>query len=336
LKRVLRLRRKRSAPDAQALFAQIDELARANRASRDVETERRILKLRHLAGAALVASANGSVATAEPGGELPTANGAGLPEFSAAELTPALVRAALLRDGCVLVRGLVDREEATRLAGEIDRVFDARQEHGPGGSDPDGYYDAFIPEPPYGLAERDFVTDAGGAFASDSPRLMFDVFEAFERAGLRELIMGYLGERPTVSVNKCVLRRVSPDSGSAWHQDGAFLGRVRALNVWLSLSRCGDESPGLDIVPRRLDGIVPTGTEGALFNWSVSPQAAKQAAGENGILRPIFEPGDGLLFDDLFLHATAADPEMPNHRYAVESWFFGPSAFPADYVPLAF
>lgn len=333
---MLRLRRKQSARDAEALFAQIDELSRANRRARDAETERRILKLRHLAGAALVAGANGVPGGASPGGELPTVNGAGLPEFSAAELTPELVRAALLRDGCVLVRGLVDREEATHLAGEIDRVFDARQEHGPGGSDPDGYYDAFIPEPPYGLAERDFVTDAGGAFASDSPRLMFDVLDAFERAGLRELISGYLGERPAVSVNKCVLRRVSPDSGSAWHQDGAFLGQVRALNVWLSLSRCGDESPGLDIVPRRLDGIVPTGTEGALFNWSVSPQAAEQAAGESGILRPIFEPGDGLLFDDLFLHATAADPKMPNDRYAVESWFFGPSAFPADYVPLVF
>ena len=48
------------------------------------------------------------------------------------------------------------------------------------------------------------------------------------------------------------------------------MGDVRALNVWLSLSHCGDEAPGMDIVPRRLDHIVPTGTEGANFNWSVS------------------------------------------------------------------
>ena len=333
---MLRLRRRQRPPDARELFEQVEELSRANRASRDAETERRILKLRHLAGAALVAGANGAPAWAEPGGELPGANGAGLPEFSAQELTPELLRAALLRDGCVLVRGLIDRDEAGRLVGELDRAFDARQEHWPNGADPDGYYEAFIPEPPYGLAERDFVTDAGDAFAGDSPRLMFEVLDAFERAGLRELIAGYLGEPPVLSVNKCVLRRVSPDSGSAWHQDGAFLGHVRALNVWLSLSRCGDESPGLDIVPRRLDGIVPTGTEGAFFNWSVAPDVAKQAAGEGGIVRPIFEPGDAMLFDDLFLHATAADPTMPNDRYAVETWFFGPSAFPGDYVPLGF
>ncbi len=53
------------------------------------------------------------------------------------------------------------------------------------------------------------------------------------------------------------------------------------------------------------------------------------------ILRPIFEPGDALLFDELFLHKTASDPEMRNPRYAIENWFFGASAFPGDYVPLA-
>ena len=53
------------------------------------------------------------------------------------------------------------------------------------------------------------------------------------------------------------------------------------------------------------------------------------------IMRPVFEPGDVLLFDELFLHATAAEPDMPNMRYAVESWYFGPSAFPAGYAPLA-
>ena len=42
-----------------------------------------------------------------------------------------------------------------------------------------------------------------------------------------------------------------------------------------------------------------------------------------------------LLFDDLFLHRTASDPAMPKPRFAVESWFFAPSAFPEDYAPLA-
>ena len=53
-------------------------------------------------------------------------------------------------------------------------------------------------------------------------------------------------------------------------------------------------------------------------------------------MRPIFEPGDVLLFDDLFLHRTGSDPAMPKPRFAIESWFFGPSTFPEDYAPLAF
>ncbi len=58
-------------------------------------------------------------------------------------------------------------------------------------------------------------------------------------------------------------------------------------------------------------------------------------AGDFGILRPNFEPGDALLFDELFPHQTGSDPQMPRPRYAIESWFFGPSAFPSDYAPLA-
>jgi hypothetical protein len=63
---------------------------------------------------------------------------------------------------------------------------------------------------------------------------------------------------------------------------------------------------------------------------------AEEAAGNVAIARPIFEPGDVLLFDELFLHATAADPTMPHTRHAVECWFFGASGFPKEYAPLAF
>jgi Phytanoyl-CoA dioxygenase (PhyH) len=137
-------------------------------------------------------------------------------------------------------------------------------------------------------------------------------------------------------VDKCTLRRVSPgpDAKAGWHQDGAFLGdNIRALNVWLCLSHCGRDAPGLDIVPRRLEEIVETGTEGAVFSWSVSNAVAEEAA-HGAPVRPVFEPGDVLLFDELLLHRTAFDPEMTEDRYAIESWFFGPSAYPERQTPL--
>ena len=58
---------------------------------------------------------------------------------------------------------------------------------------------------------------------------------------------------PLITVHKTTLRKADPSVAGAWHQDGKFMGDVRALNLWLSLSRCGDDAPGLDIVPRRLD-----------------------------------------------------------------------------------
>jgi hypothetical protein len=53
------------------------------------------------------------------------------------------------------------------------------------------------------------------------------------------------------------------------------------------------------------------------------------------VIRPIFEPGDALLFDELFLHKTGSDPATPNPRFAIENWFFGGSGFPSEYAPLA-
>jgi hypothetical protein len=51
---------------------------------------------------------------------------------------------------------------------------------------------------------------------------------------------------------------------------------------------------------------------------------------------PVFEAGDALLFDHLFLHRTGTRPEMTKTRYATETWFFAPSAYPdpQDQVPL--
>jgi hypothetical protein len=332
-----------------SLFEEIDTLGRKPGGPRDRRTARRVLRLRHEAGLKLLEhpALEAPRYPAPAFDRLP--GDEGVPEIEPDDLTPELLRAAILRRGCLLIRGLVARDDAVRLAGEIDRVYASRDARLAGRWRRDrAYFDEFEPDPRFELDTlREFVHGGAGVMAADSPRVMLDVLDVFEQAGLRRLATGYLGERPAISVDKCLLRRVSPDlfgqsegsngaKPSAWHQDGAFLGDVRALNVWLSLSRCGDEAPGLDIVPRRLDRIVPTGTAGAAFDWSVSQTIAEDVSEGVGIVRPVFEPGDILLFDEMFLHSTAAEPGMPNSRYAVESWFFAPSGFPRQYAPLAF
>jgi hypothetical protein len=322
--------------DAEALAAEIAELTRLNRESPDAEREQRLVELRHMAGIGLLERASAEASFPEPAFDrLPDRNG-GLAGVAPGDVTPELVRAGILRDGCLLIRGLVDPAEAQQLAGEIDKSFAARDAEQAGGEGDPAFYSEFLPDPRFRESlGRDWVAGGGGLWAADSPRVLFRMLDTFERGRLLDVIGGYLGEPPVVSVQKCTLRRVDPDAGAGWHQDGAFMGDVRALNVWLSLSHCGDTAPGMDVIPRRLDGIVPTGTEGAIFDWSVSPQVIEETAGETGVLRPIFEPGDVLLFDELFLHSTAADPSMPNSRWAIESWFFGASAAPSDYSPLS-
>lgn len=328
--------RTKKGPDMQQILAELDALAARPRSG--PEHDRELLKLRHEAGIALLERpTNGAPAFPEPAfADLP--DGA-VPEVGADGLTPELVRAAFLRSGCLLVRGLIARADVDALLGAIDAAYAARA----AGGGPE--YEPFATDPRFERIAFDrAIVGAegwGGLWPADAPAAATVMFDAFERAGLLALAEGYLGERPAISVNKSLLRRVdppAPDEGpraSAWHQDGAFLGPVRALNVWVALSHCGDVAPGMDVVARRLDGIAPAGTEGAVFDWSVSQAVAEEKAGAGGIVRPIFEPGDVLLFDELLLHATAAEPGMTEPRYAVECWFFGPSSYPDGYAPLA-
>ncbi len=318
-------------------FAAVALLDEANRESRDPKLEWEIRRLRHVAGIKLLEDRASNPEFATPASELPAiGEQTRVPEISPESLTPQLLRGSILGHGCLLVRGLIEPDRALAMAADIDRSFEVRAALEAGESDAEGFYDELAPEPPYAVTERSWIEQAGGVLACDAPRLMFDMLEAFRDAGLQEVIEGYLGERPAISAQKCTLRKATPDVSGAWHQDGKFLGDVRSLNVWLSLSRCGDVAPSMDIIPRRIEELVEVGTDGASFSIQVSDQMAARVAGDEGIVRPIFNPGDALLFDELFLHQTGSDPEMPNPRYAIESWFFGPSAYPDGYVPIAF
>jgi len=310
-------------------LAEIERLTSANRERRDRERERRLVALRHAAGVRALGTGAGAPDYPEP--DVAALGPAGrLPGIAGADVTPELLRAGILRDGCLLVRGLVDRERALALAAGIDAAFAERGRRRPG----DGLYEEFEPEPGFDVQSvRPWIEEGGGVLAVDSPKLMFQMLELFGQAGITRLVEGYLGEEPLLSAHKTTLRKAEPEVGGAWHQDGAFMGEVRALNLWLSLSRCGDAAPGLDLVPRRLDEIVVGHVE--ILDVAATRAKVEAAAGPAGIERPVFEPGDALFFDEMFLHQTGADPSMPHPRFAVESWFFGASAFPADYAPVA-
>ena len=269
----------------------------------------------------------------------------GLPEVEAAELTSEILGSAITHHGALIVRNLIAKDEVPGLCEGIDRAFvgyDQWENEGAREGVTMPWFSVFKPEGRFHgqVIPHGWVREGGGVNTAESPRNLTNIMELFETVHLRDVLTEYLGERPVISVKKNTLRRVPTDiKGADWHQDGAFLGAgVRAVNVWVSLSHCGGDAPtaGLDVVPRRFAEVLPTGTEGAIFDWSVGPGVVDRESAAAPVIRPEFFPGDALLFDDLLLHRTGVSAEMDFERYALESWFFAPSRYPNQQIPLVF
>lgn len=328
--------------DAVRLAAQgrareaLKRAVQANRAVRDPALDVLIARLR------LEAFGEGAL---EPGAESwppllpdPFPGVRGLPEIAACGLNAKIMAGAILHHGALLVRGLVQARRATALADGVDRAIaefgawmrDPRQPATP------WFTPATLPEDCAISGMRAWTLETCAVWAADSPCMLFELTELLEGTGLIAMVTGYLQERPALSVGKTALRRVPATlQHTGWHQDGAFLGpQVRSVNLWLALSPCGRDAPGIDLVPKRIPCIVESGTHGALFPWTVGPAKVDEAAGEVAVVSPEFAAGDALLFDHMLLHRTGLPAGRTRDRRAIEAWMFAPSRYPMGQVPL--
>jgi hypothetical protein len=260
------------------------------------------------------------------------------------ELDADVLEAAISRHGCLLVRGLIPPAFVEQLVEGIEATFAAYDDWKAAtdaGEPPprSPWFSPFEAAPQYEQQSslgRAFTRATGGIYTSDSPRMLFEVIEMFERLGLGTLLTDYMAERPALSAAKCNLRRTPVHIPGGWHQDGSFIGAdTFTVDVWSALSACGLDAPGLDIVPRRLDHLLPTGLDGVVVP-AEEVDAELAATPGPGIASPQFEPGDTLLFDHYFLHRTAISEQMTRERYALETWFFAPSRYPPKQVPILY
>ena len=235
-------------------------------------------------------------------------------------------------------RGLLDASRSVRFVAGIEAAL-AAPRHGPGRPQ---HAETSRSTPRLPLP-RDEAKTLGRQWVAGSGGVLGVRFAEAAQRPLRDLRRGRAARRahrvprrtPGPSANKCTLRRVPLTANTDWHQDGAFLGEgIRALNVWVALSDCGVDSPGIDLVPRRFDEIVETGTGGRSSTGRSAPTSSRGSPWTRRSCARSSAAGDALLFDDLFLHRTALDPAMTRPRYAIESWFFAPSAYPDGQVPL--
>lgn len=264
------------------------------------------------------------------------------PEIDRPQLNADAMWSGVFGSGCLVVRDLLPQAEVETLRMCISNAYESHDRYTRTGEilDDDPWFFPFQPCPQNSVADelnRGWYRESGAELAADSPRSLLTVIDILRRNDVIRHIADYLGERPALSVRKTSLRRIPKDIDAehGWHQDGAFLGKgIRTVNLWIALTDCGIDAPSMDMVPRRLHHIVPSGTEGAVFEWSVSALAVAEAAGDTPPQRMHFRAGDAVFFDEMNLHRTGADPGMTNDRFALEAWFFAPSCYPMDQMPI--
>lgn len=314
----------------------LELLHRVNAGEPDPAIEIRLAALRYEAFDELpVGSGYESWPVREP--DLDRSGPARIPQASPGDLDAATVRRAIQTHGSLHVPGLLDAVQVQRFVDGIDHVLSLRESNkdSPYRDHSSWFSSLKLPRDEGQSLARPWVAGDGGILACDSPRMLDLLLRTYEQIGLRKVIAEYLGERPVLSANKGTLRRARLEGKTDWHQDGAFIGSgVRALNVWVALTDCGVDAPGMDIVPKRFEEVQETGTGGAIFDWAVGPDTVARLSVDAPVVRPHYRAGDVMLFDDLLLHRTALDPSMTNPRHAIESWFFAKTDYPDGQVPL--
>ncbi|CAN5504786.1 hypothetical protein BH23ACT3_BH23ACT3_01350 [soil metagenome] len=340
--RARRLERLLAHRDLDAAIALLTE---DNRRNPDPARERHLLRLRNEAFHELTRRSSSGSTIGGPRSWPPPhsdrfAGIDGVPELAANDLDADALRAGVFGRGAIVARGLLDAAQVSLLADSVDRAFAGydRSSHGKRVNTDDPWFAPFdISDVAPADHPRRWIRAGGGVYAAESPRAMFHVLEVIQQSGVARLVEKYFEERAALSVLKTTLRIVEPDASIAagWHQDGAFLGQgIRSLNLWIALTACGRDAPGLQMIPRRLDHVVGAGDGNAAFSWSVDSDQIDVLTGGAGPTWLEFEAGDVVFFDELNLHSTATRPGMVKSRKAVEAWFFSASHYPLDRIPL--
>lgn len=314
----------------------IEFLTAANRLESDPKVEAKLAKLRQLAAETLPKTEfTGPWPPPLPDSAPGLDESLPIPEIDAHALTIEALRRGVIGHGAVIARGALTQAECDMLIEGIDNAFGLVDGVETEDAEPPWFQYLSMPPEYQARLGRMWVRAGGGRLLADSPRNMFRLLEIYNKLGLQKLVTEYLGERPAISACKATLRRVTPKKGdvSSWHQDGAFLGTdIRALNIWLALSDCGEEAPGMDMIPRRFEGLVEPGS--GVFKWDVGTQVIDRLAVDTPVVRPQFKAGDLIFFDEMYLHRTAIEDSMTKVRYAIENWCFAPSAYPEDQIAM--
>lgn len=266
-----------------------------------------------------------------------------IPEINADKLDLAYLAGGIRHHGALIVRNIMSKDMARELTDDINHVIDAMEDHFAGKKTREQDSECWF-APIYNERFKTHIINAkimqqtGSAWTLFSPLVTQKIISIFEQLQLKILLKQYFCSEPCLSFNKWVLRRVDPLTRLAdWHQDGRFMGaNIKSINLWMSLTECGagTSSPGMDLIPTRLDRILEAGTNNACFDWSISHDSVAEWFADCPPERPYFNAGDAIFFDHLNLHVTSHSENYTNRRYAIETWFFALSQYAENQAPV--
>jgi hypothetical protein len=327
-----------AAPTDDRAPARVAELTAMNRRARTADRDRELLRQRRAAFPTLLASGPAGNSKSEPVPD-PFPGRTGVIEINGRDLDRELVAGTVRAHGCLLVREFLPPETVQMLLERVEAVF-AAWDRWPTATAAEKVelarvYEPYVPDADLALM-LDVIRsnrDRERIMLADSPSVHFDVCEALDACGVRDLLEAYFGDTPAMTVTKSAMHRMSlRDNVLGFHQDTAVFDNVArgAMNFWIALTACGVDAPGLEVLPMRLNAPLER-THGRM---AVDP-ALIDSLGVPTVI-PRFEPGDALVFDEFLVHRTAMAPQMSNVRYSLENWFFTAASLPPSEGGLVF
>jgi ectoine hydroxylase-related dioxygenase (phytanoyl-CoA dioxygenase family) len=109
-----------------------------------------------------------------------------------------------------------------------------------------------------------------------------------------------------------------------FHQDQMLLQRP-LLNVWIALTPCGTEAPGLELVVTDKSNLLATFADDRKEFSAAQKQIAESEViktfGPESLWHPIMAPGDALIFRGTTIHRTFVTSAMDKPRISIELRF---------------
>jgi hypothetical protein len=106
-----------------------------------------------------------------------------------------------------------------------------------------------------------------------------------------------------------------------FHQDMRLLG-VPLVNVWIPLSACGIEIPGLEVVAAPLADLEETISAGENYYAGIGVEIGADRIltkfGTKALYHPPFAAGDALFFQGTTIHRTYVTPAMRRERISID------------------